>query len=61
MVKFQISQREMVMSEEKPTEDELREMRRDAQHNVADAHAAFCGDIEALQRWRKAKKGASLN
>jgi hypothetical protein len=42
-----------------PTEEELHELRKDAQEGVAGARAALQGDIDALTAWRETRQSPS--
>ena len=35
-----------------PSQEEIIQLKRDAAHNVADAHDSLHGNLEALARWR---------
>lgn len=35
-----------------PSDAEMRQLKLDAAHNVADAHDSLRGDLEALAKWR---------
>lgn len=42
-----------------PTEEELRELRKDAQEGVSGARAALQGDANALATWRENRHSPS--